>query len=66
MHKPGVDRSVIMKIVGHKTRSMFERYNRVDGNDAIEACRRFDAFHQAPATPVQEVTAILLQGPWQQ
>ena len=44
MRKAGVDRSVIMKITGHKTMSMFERYNTVDGNDAVEACRRLVEF----------------------
>jgi integrase len=65
MRKAGVDRSVIMKITGHKTMSMFERYNTVDGDDAIEACKRLDAF-LTPSEPVQEVTAILLQSPLQQ
>ena len=65
MRKAGVDRSVIMKITGHKTMSMFERYNTVDGDDAIEACKRLDAF-LTPSGPVQEVTAILLQSPLQQ
>jgi hypothetical protein len=48
MRKSGVDRSVIMKITGHKTMSMFERYNTVDENDAIEACRRLDEFLKQP------------------
>ena len=64
MRKAGVDRSVIMKITGHKTMSMFERYNTVDGNDALEACRRLDEFLKPPA-PRGEITAILLQGPSQ-
>jgi|GEM_PF-3360774 len=64
MRKAGVDRSVIMKITGHKTMSMFERYNTVDGDDPIEACKRLDAF-LTPSEPVQEVTAILLQSPLQ-
>jgi integrase len=62
MRKAGVDRSVIMKITGHNTMSMFERYNTVDGNDAVEAGRRLDEFIMPPA-PVGKVTAILLQGP---
>jgi integrase len=44
MRKAGVDRSVIMKITGHKTMSMFERYNTVDSDDALMALRRLDAF----------------------
>jgi len=42
MRKAGVERSVIMKITGHKTMSMFERYNTVDRDDAHEAIKRLD------------------------
>jgi len=65
MRKAGVDRSVIMKITGHKTMSMFERYNTVDGQDAIDAYQRLEEF-LGQRRPVQEVTAILLQAPLQQ
>ncbi len=39
MRKAGVERSVIMKITGHKTMSIFERYNTVDRGDAHEAIK---------------------------
>lgn len=55
MRKAGVDRSVIMKITGHKTTAMFERYNTVDAEDARTAMARFEGFLQ------QQTTAILLQ-----
>ena len=42
--KAGVDRSVIMKLTGHKTLSMFTRYNTVDQADAREAVNRLDDF----------------------
>jgi integrase len=64
MRKAGVDRSVIMKITGHKTMSMFERYNTVDESDALEAYRKLHFFLNTPA-PGSEITAILLQGPQQ-
>ncbi len=64
MRKAGVDRSVIMKITGHKTMSMFERYNTVDGNDAQEAFRRLDDFLSKPVG-LQKITLSLLQGPQQ-
>jgi len=35
--KAGVDRTVIMKLTGHKTLSMFTRYNTVDAADARQA-----------------------------
>ena len=33
MRKAGVPESVIMKITGHSTREMFDRYNSVDVED---------------------------------
>jgi integrase len=42
MRKAGVDKSVIMKITGHKTPSMFYRYNTVDLADAKEAYQKLD------------------------
>ena len=54
MRKAGVDRSVIMKITGHKTMSMFERYNTVDSDDARSAMTQFEKHLQ------DKVTAILL------
>ncbi len=35
--KAGVAESVIMKITGHRTREMFDRYNFVDESDAMKA-----------------------------
>jgi integrase len=37
MRKSGIPESVIMKITGHSTREMFDRYNTVDLEDAREA-----------------------------
>jgi integrase len=42
MRKAGVDQTVIMKLTGHKTLSMFSRYNTVDQDDALEAMRKLD------------------------
>ena len=55
MRKAGVDRSVIMKITGHKTMAMFERYNTVDSADARSAMTQFETHLQ------NQTTAILLQ-----
>ena len=62
MRKAGVDRSIIMKITGHKTMSMFERYNTIDSDDALDAMKRYDGFLNRTATGKQ-TTAILLQAP---
>jgi len=42
MRKAGVDHSVIMKLTGHKTPSMFQQYNTVDVDDAKLAYRRLE------------------------
>ena len=42
MRKAGVDQTVIMKITGHKTQAMFNRYNTIDQDDAILAMRKLD------------------------
>ncbi|RPJ38705.1 MAG: site-specific integrase, partial [Deltaproteobacteria bacterium] len=57
--KAGVDRTVIMKPTGHKTLSMFTRYNSVDEDDAKQALKMMDR-HFAKAKQ-QETTAIPLQ-----
>ena len=44
MRKAGVDRSVIMKMTGHKTVAMFHRYNTVDVQDAREAYLRLEKY----------------------
>ncbi len=41
MRKAGAHQSVIMKLTGHKTPSMFDRYNTVDQEDAM---RKLSAF----------------------
>ncbi|MBU1180837.1 MAG: tyrosine-type recombinase/integrase [Proteobacteria bacterium] len=43
MRKAGVPESVIMKITGHSTRAMFDRYNTVDEGDLREAIERMKA-----------------------
>jgi len=44
LRKAGVDRTVIMKLTGHKTLSMFLRYSTVDERDAREAMEKFGDF----------------------
>ena len=44
MRKAGVQKSVIMKMTGHKTSAMFDRYNTVDEEDAKEALKKLDKF----------------------
>ena len=44
MRKAGVPESVIMKITGHSTREMFDRYNTIDQEDTREAVGRLETF----------------------
>jgi integrase len=53
--RAGVPETTCMKITGHKTRSMFDRYNITSEGDLAEAMERVEKFHQA--TP-EKVVAI--------
>lgn len=44
MRKAGVAESVIMKITGHSTREMFDRYNTVDHTDISQAVKQLGGF----------------------
>jgi hypothetical protein len=41
-----------MRISGHKTRAIFERYNIVDGADLADAARRLDTKQNSAAVEV--------------
>ncbi len=45
MRKAGVSETVIMKITGHSTREMFDRYNTVDSEDLKEASVQSSKFY---------------------
>lgn len=44
LRRAGVEEGVIMKITGHRTRSVFERYNITDHTDTQEAGRKAEEF----------------------
>lgn len=46
MRRAGVQESVIMKITGHSTHAVFQRYNLVDESDAKVAMQQFQNFVQ--------------------
>jgi integrase len=56
MTRRGVNDTTAMKISGHKTRSVFMRYNIVDERDLVEATRLIEAGRQVPVQAVESGT----------
>src|SRR6267378_469648 len=58
----GISQSVAMLITGHKTASMFKKYEIRDNADVREAVARLAAFHEANAPKQATVTLIAATG----
>jgi hypothetical protein len=49
----GVPESVTVRISGHRTRSVFERYNIVSERDLHEAARKLETYVSGKTNPTQ-------------
>jgi integrase len=58
MRRALVERTVIMKLTGHKTLAMFTRYNTVDDADAKDAMEKLESYFAKSKEPT---AAIVLQ-----
>jgi integrase len=57
LRRAGVAETVIMKITGHRTRSVFERYNITDHTDTQEAGRKAEEFLAREREVVAQITS---------
>jgi len=55
--RAGVGEKTCMEILGHKTRSMFDRYNITSERDLSEAMEKLEKFHQVTAEKIVSIGA---------
>ncbi|HUJ27031.1 MAG TPA: site-specific integrase, partial [Myxococcales bacterium] len=58
----GVPESVVMKMSGHRTRAVFDRYNIVEDDDLREAVKRIEAGHASAPGSGQDLDKVTENG----
>jgi integrase len=61
--RAGIPERVAMKISGHATRSVFDRYNISSGKDFVEAGRKLEAFHDQGRKEVGDISGTVDASP---
>lgn len=56
--RAGVSETVAMQLTGHKTRSIFERYNVTSSRDLVEAVTKLAAARALAPTATPKVVAL--------